>query len=559
MIQFYINDCYTKFIASSKEEQQLIEHLCTLDCSYWIKAVVCPKCGCKMPSFKALYARKWMTCKDCKMHIWIRFVYCTSCRYEIESDDSLKLKETIDCPRCKKSIRVKSYTVDRNLRSVMMKKDIPLYKNNFIPTGAMSSIISYLQQLLQERKTLIQNEHLSNLFTFEIYDERQNINGFPIDNNLPELRPYQKEALKAALEYKRGIIHWATGSGKTIEIAAIIFHTAIPALIMVPTLQLLDQTYDSFKTWSTVSVGKIGDNIFEPADITIATAQTLNSRFDTIEVQELLKSIRVIILDEIHHININQNKFENTWYKIAMATDAYFRFGMTATPGNEGSIERKMLEFAIGPIIHYKPTKELVNEGWLSEPIADMYNIHHEEDTDVRTWSELEKKYITENKQRNDIIRVLAEEHAQNGTVLVSVNKIKHGEYLQSIIQGSEFIQGKTDSKTRQETIDKFQRGKLKVLVTTLLKEGADIPSLQTLINAGGGAGNRDDGSDIKSGKSVIQKAGRTLRITKGKTVGRIIDFIDKGVRMLRKHSKERMEAYEKAGFTVNKKGDKKC
>jgi hypothetical protein len=75
----------------------------------------------------------------------------------------------------------------------------------------------------------------------------------------------------------------------TILTAYLAFNTTPPCLIIVPDLTLLNQTYNKFKKWSkSLSIGKVGEGVFDPGDITIATPQTLNSRFETYEVKEHL-------------------------------------------------------------------------------------------------------------------------------------------------------------------------------------------------------------------------------------------------------------------------------
>lgn len=501
MIKFNLGNCYTDVsVESNSVEEQIIKSICTLKFVNWIRAIECPSCHRQFPSYGYIRKKQTITCKNCNIQI----------------------------------------PVAPNLKTVRQIKELNIYKDNKIPTGALIQLVKELT---------------NNNIKFEIQDSRVNLPCFQLDHKAYPLRPYQADAVKMALHYKRGVIHLAPGAGKTTVAFHIICSTAIPALFIVPTLQLLDQTYDNFKEWSTVAkVGKIGDNIFEPSDITVATAQTLNSRIDTPEMKEFLNSIRTVVCDEAHRLNKNKDFIENTWYNIAQSTpNAYFRFGMTATPGEQGSVERSLLEFSIGNIIYHKPLEELVSEGWLVEPIVDLYTVNHIPDEDLRTYSELESKHIIENSQRNELIAKLAEQYAKEGTVLISINKIKHGKLLCDLIKDSEYLDGKSKTELRRNLLHLFKTGEIRILVTTLLKEGADIPALQTIINAGGGAGGRNDPMDNKSGKLVIQRAGRALRTSEGKTNGRVIDFIDKGVKMLQKHSTERKKTYETAGFKVNK------
>jgi len=257
-----------------------------------------------------------------------------------------------------------------------------------------------------------------------------------------------------------------------------------------------------------------------------------------------------VLVHNCHHVSVNNKKVENTWYNIIMSTNAYYRFGFSATVGLEGSIDRTFLESATGSLIHEVSADELVKAGFLSQPIVDIYEIPNIYNGEIG-WSKIESTYICNNFYRNSVISELSKKHSANGTVLISVNKIIHGKNIKRILKDeAAFIHGK--SEDRENVINKFKNKEIKILITTLLKEGADIPTLQTIINAGGGTGYRNSSTEKEAGRSIIQKAGRVLRIADNKTEGRIIDFIDSKVPMLRKHSRERIKTYEKEGFTVN-------
>jgi superfamily II DNA or RNA helicase len=81
--------------------------------------------------------------------------------------------------------------------------------------------------------------------------------------------------------------------------------------------------------------------------------------------------------------------------------------------------------------------------------------------------------------------------------------------------------------------MEDFEQGKMKVMVSTLLNEGSDIPTLDCIILAGGG----------KSESAQIQKIGRALRTTDTKKHALIIDVLDQG-KWLRDHAQQRIKLY---------------
>lgn len=82
----------------------------------------------------------------------------------------------------------------------------------------------------------------------------------------------------------------------------------------------------------------------------------------------------------------------------------------------------------------------------------------------------------------------------------------------------------------RGEALSTFERDGF-VLVSTLIKEGVDLPVMNAIVLAGGG----------KSGIRVIQTIGRALRPKPGTNEALIIDIRDKGG-YLTKHFERRQE-----------------
>ena len=118
-------------------------------------------------------------------------------------------------------------------------------------------------------------------------------------------------------------------------------------------------------------------------------------------------------------------------------------------------------------------------------------------------------------------------------TTYVHTDRVDHGELLSERIPGSVFLSGKDNSTRRQMVLKNFEEGKIKVLVSTLLKEGVSISTMNAFIAGGGG----------KSPIGVIQRMGRCLRVAKGKTEAIIVDFRDQG-RYLSDHFAERYACY---------------
>ncbi len=361
----------------------------------------------------------------------------------------------------------------------------------------------------------------------------------PLDHRIPQLRGHQMEAVEIALKRTRGIVDHATGSGKSLVIAQILAILGRPAIIMVPTLNLLMQTYDQFQEYfGEAVVGRIGEGMFIPRLFTVSTVQSLWSHIKTEkpELKSVIQACEILEIDEGHHINIaGKNKIQNTYFQIAQLIDAYYKFGFTATPGEEGSLERVLLEGATGRVIHRVSSSELINQGLLTRPRIKIYKVTCP--GRFGDWPTAYSRNILKNHQRNRMIKRLALYYSKLGkSVLVTVNRVEdHGVVLHEAIEGSALMIGQTPTSERKEILEDFRAKQLKILISTVVNEGVDIPSMDVVIMAGGG----------KSSRTVIQRIGRALRTSEGKEEAIIIDFYDQDNGMMLKHSRARARTYK--------------
>tara|TARA_R100000458_G_scaffold59951_1_gene73199 strand:- start:22209 stop:23615 length:1407 start_codon:yes stop_codon:yes gene_type:complete len=382
----------------------------------------------------------------------------------------------------------------------------------------------------------IMNEGFDN--TFE--DLRKPVGrklAFP--HNLPKLRPeYQTPAVQLAINSERGIIHHCTGAGKTVIMAHLIHALPHPTLILVPSLNLLNQNYKEMcKFFSKDVVGIIGEGKWEPNYITISTVQTLWSHMkkESEDLKKFFKQIDMLLIEEAHHINTGSYTLQNSYFKICMHLNARYRFGLTATPGDEKSIERDLLEGVTGRVIHEVKSSQLIKWGYLTQPKIKMINCFM---NPIHDWKLAYDKNILENKDRNKKIVDAARVYANQGkSVLITVTRVKkHGRVLLEALPESRFMSGSTTGVEREKILDDFKNKKFNILISTVVNEGVNIPAMDVIILAGGG----------RSDKMTIQRVGRVLRKSEGKNEAVIIDFFDKDRSILQKHSQTRLRLYKK-------------
>jgi superfamily II DNA or RNA helicase len=343
------------------------------------------------------------------------------------------------------------------------------------------------------------------------------------------LRDYQYTALSNVLASTLGggVINLPTGGGKTLISLKYILYRDFPFCVLVHRRELLKQWQEEIKKHLGIDVGIIGNNIKEVSDVgNICMIQTLKRD------HSLIPQSDVVIADECHIVSAQ------TVYDVCMHSNARFRLGLSATPYREDGADMRIWAVC-GGVVANITVPDLVDMGYLARPEFRFFRLKPIKNPTKRDWATVYKEGIVSNFERNSAIVSSAIELSRSGRqVYVHVARIDHGTYLKNQIANHVdnvvFLDGSEKRKLRTEIIENFKNGNIRVLVSTLLKEGVDLPLLDSLIYAAG----------YKSSIMAVQTIGRALRKTGDKENAIIVDFIDSGQRMLAYHSDERFRAY---------------
>lgn len=340
-----------------------------------------------------------------------------------------------------------------------------------------------------------------------------------------ELYDYQKRAVMEIKQNEGGTICLPTGAGKTLTMIRLIYEYNLPCLIVVHTKELLYQWEKNIKAYLNGRCpGLVGDSYSSFDPITVGMMQTLSQK---IVKDKITLDYPIILFDEVHRCPAD------TAYMVSMACNAPVRIGASATPTRTDGCEKKIWA-AFGEIKSRVTADELIKRGLLAKPEFVFLTPPPIYIGRRSHWSDAYIQGIVINEGRNDLIVNRALQYSKlKNTVYIHVERIDHGEILAGRIPGSVFLSGRDGTTKRQSILKKYSKGEILVLVSTLLKEGADIPGINVFIAAGG----------MKSPIGVIQKAGRALRIAPGKDSAVIVDFKDSG-RYLADHWTDRFNAY---------------
>lgn len=359
-----------------------------------------------------------------------------------------------------------------------------------------------------------------------------------------ELRPHQVAAVAQAEEDERGIIYHPTAAGKTVVMGELARRIARPGLVLVHRKDLLYQAADRFveqfalgKPRSQEVVGVIGDGLWHPRLLTVATFQTLHLRLkerDPNVIDWLRDDIYQVHVDECHHVPAQT--YERV---LAMLRSARWRFGYSATPWKEGDMETffKVASW-LGSTIHHVAPEVLTEAGRLVP--ADVFMIRLPgPPLSYPDWQSAIHFGIVNNGVRNQMIVDLAHhlDETRTGPTVILVERLAHGQALANML-GTDFVAGDAPTSVRQEAWDALRSRRRNLLVTSkIADEGLDIPPLTYLILAGGG----------KAQHLTVQRVGRGMRTAEGKDGLFVFDFLDTG-KYLGKHADARKETYASQG-----------
>ena len=345
------------------------------------------------------------------------------------------------------------------------------------------------------------------------------------------LRPYQQQALDAWSQAKRrGVVVLPTGAGKTYVAVKAILAVQRSALVLAPTIDLVQQWAGELERRLAVPIGRYGGGDKDLQDITVSTYDS-----GLLIMPHYGNRFGLLVCDECHHLPAEVTS------QAAQACIAPFRLGLTATPERiDGG--HAQLNDLLGAIVHRSDIVELEGE-YLADYQVEVLEVPLDPDEQEAYHSNRQHyldfirrrgirfdrpdgwtSFIKEAARDAEGRSVMQAYREQKRLARASRAKLRVVWDLLRDHQGERCIVFTDDNATayaigsemllpvlthhtkgaeRKAMLDGFRSGELPVLVTSrVLNEGVDVPDASVGIVVSGSGSVREH----------VQRLGRILR-----------------------------------------------
>ncbi len=346
-----------------------------------------------------------------------------------------------------------------------------------------------------------------------------------------ELREYQEAAIDSWEDAdRRGVLELPTGSGKTVIGVKAIERCQTPTLVVVPTIDLLEQWRRILETEFSVPIGQLGGGEQRVEGLTVSTYDSAYLRADDIGDR-----FGLVIFDEVHHLG------GEGYREIARLLAAPARMGLTATfERPDGAHEvvtelvgQKMFDIDVddlagdylAPYDVKRMTVELTSDereryeaaqGVFTDYLAQS-NIQMRSGSD---YQELVKRSGSDPKARKALLakqrardimmncegkvtllgEILGNHRDDRVIVFTAHNDLVYRLSERFLIPA---VTHQTPTSERRDVLDRFRRGEYsRVITSNVLDEGVDVPDANVAVVLSGSGSERE----------FTQRLGRILR-----------------------------------------------
>jgi superfamily II DNA or RNA helicase len=360
-------------------------------------------------------------------------------------------------------------------------------------------------------------------------------------------REHQVEGLRAWNQaQKRGTVSLPTGAGKTILAVLAITMAQRSTLVVVPTIDLMEQWEVVMRRYFDQEVGMIGGGRHEIRPLTVSTYDSA-----AIHIERLGDKFGLIVFDECHHLPAPQ------YQTIALGAIAPFRLGLSATVARTDGRESIVFDL-VGPLVYEAKIRDMLSTTLspyevvtIEVPMSDEERLAYQEAREIYTgflrvekirmdsrtgwmdfvmrssrtpsgraamrayWNQKRLAQASDGKLR-ELWNIFEKHKSERILVFTDDNALAYR-------IGREFfvpvLTHKTRPVERKRMLDEFRKGGITILATSkVLNEGVDVPEASVGIVLSGSGAVREH----------VQRLGRILRKKEGKRAT-MYELVSKG------------------------------
>ncbi|MFD1569318.1 DEAD/DEAH box helicase [Halorubrum laminariae] len=346
-----------------------------------------------------------------------------------------------------------------------------------------------------------------------------------------DLREYQREALDAWRDAgDRGVLELPTGAGKTVIAIRAIVDLGVPTMVVVPTVDLLDQWQRELEAEFDVPIGRFGGGEQRREAVTVSTYDSAYLKADDVG-----DAFEFVVFDEVHHLG------GEGYRDVARLLAAPARLGLTATFERPDDAHEAVAEL-IGDRVYGLDADDLAGEHLapydirrievdLTPEERERYDekqgtfVEYVRDAGITFTSGSDYQELVKRSGNDPAAReaLLAKQDARE----IMMNATRKVERLAAILDrhrndrvivftahtdlvyrlSERFllpaITAETSAAERRETLERFRDGTYgRVVAANVLDEGVDVPAANVAVVLSGSGSERE----------FTQRLGRVLR-----------------------------------------------
>ena len=343
--------------------------------------------------------------------------------------------------------------------------------------------------------------------------------------------PHQTEAVEVWWKQRgQGVVVLPTGTGKTFVAMLAIAKAARPALIVTPTIDLLNQWHGELLASFGEPIGMIGGGTYDLQPITVSTYDSAYIHFE-----RWGDRYGLLVFDECHHLP------GPSYAMAAIGSLAPFRLGLTATPERADGQEAAYPDL-IGPIVYRREIKELSGEFLADYSTQKVFvNLTEQEQRDYDAARQKYRQFIVdrgislggpkgwqnfifeasrskegweafqayraykklERAAGGKLLKLeeLLKQHAKDRIIIFTADNATVYQIARQFLVPA--ITHQTKARERKVILERFHSGEYSIVVTSqVLNEGVDVPAANVGIVLSGTSTIREN----------VQRLGRLLR-----------------------------------------------